>query len=72
MRIAEKSRFIIERWKQYLVYVTNPDLPPELWRWSPSRYDAAMIEDQRDAEYIAQRAGGAVIRFNPITGTAEG
>ena len=40
----------------------------KMCRFSESKYDAAQFADINDAIWVAQRSGGEVVRFNPITG----
>lgn len=58
--------FVVERGGAYLVAV--PYTENKVLRWSQSKYDAVMIEDYKTADRIAEKVGGVVKRFEPITG----
>lgn len=57
--------YIISRDRRFLVGVP-------FWakggQWSDSPYDAAQITDANDARRVADRVGGNVHKFNPLTG----
>jgi hypothetical protein len=37
-------------------------------KYSPHAYDAARIENANDARFVANKVGGNIHRFNPLTG----
>ena len=41
-------------------------------RWSISPYDAVLIQNWKKARALADKVGGELVTFNPITGTVEG
>ena len=61
--IRRETCLIIRRDGEYLVgtILYSTDL-----RWSISPYDAWMTRNRRQAEMVAQLAGGEPVLFNPI------
>ena len=58
--------YIVRNGTEYLVGVPYTDTL--VLRWSTSPYDSCPIHRLRIAKRIAERVGGEVVRFNPITG----
>ena len=59
------SCWVVKRNKQYLVAI-HEDQKRQLY--SPYSFDAAQIESANDARRVADRVGGNIHRFNPLTG----
>ena len=59
------SCWVVKRDRQYLVAVPEHSRIP---RYSPHAYEAARIKDANDARAVADRVGGNIHRFNPLTG----
>ena len=60
------TSWIVSRNRQYLVAI--PYYCTMKPRWSNSPYDAAQIKDANDARAVANKVGGNIHRFNPLTG----
>lgn len=58
--------FIVKKGRRYLVAVPYTDTLT--LRWSNSTYDAARFNRRSVAQRVADRVGGQVVSFNPITG----
>lgn len=61
--------FVIRKNGEYLVALPYSDTL--FIRWSNSPYDGARIHRRRTAKTVADRVGGIVAEFNPITGRVE-
>lgn len=57
--------WIISRDRRFLVAIPEVSGQP---KYSPHAYDAARIEDANDARAVADRIGGNIHRFDPLTG----
>ena len=62
----QETKFIIVKNGEYLVAVPYSDNP--FVRWSNSKFDAARFWRRSTAVKVANRVGGRVLEFNPITG----
>ena len=63
---TDLSCYVIRRNRRYLVAV--PEMMGAKPKYSPHAYDAAQIKSANDARRIADKVGGNVHRFNPLTG----
>jgi len=63
--IRNMTRYIVRKNGEYLVgkIIFSTDL-----RWSNNKYDAWWTKDPEQAEEMARRTGGIVMRFNPLDG----
>lgn len=68
--VDEFDRYIIERNRQYLAYV-KPGTRMISLMFTQYKYDAAPVEKKSDAVQIARKVGGAVVKFNSITGDVQ-
>ena len=66
MHTTGKRVLIIQKCNEYLVGVPYSDTT--FLRWSTSPYDAYRMERRRIAKRVAERVGGVVVEFCPITG----
>lgn len=66
MKVNDYDTWIIRFGKVYLVAVAYEDTG--MCRFSESIYNAARFSDWNDANMIARRTGGEIMRFNPVTG----
>lgn len=57
--------WVIRKNRQYLVAITEMSHQP---KYSPHAYDAVRIENANDARAVADKVGGNIHRFNPLTG----
>ena len=64
-----KRVLIIQKNGEYLVGVPYSDTT--FLRWSTSPYDAYRMDRRRIAKRIAERVGGNVVEFCPITGNVR-
>ena len=62
----ERLRYIIQKGNEFLVAIAYTDT--KLPRYSMSPWDAAPIERKEDAERVAEKVGGDVKVFNPVSG----
>ena len=58
------SYYVVVKDRQYLQRITKAKRPV----FTPMKYDAVPIDFQRDAVRIAEKIGGMVVGFNPLTG----
>jgi len=58
---------VIRKNGEYLVALPYSDTL--MIRWSKSPYDGARLHRRSTAKKVADRVGGIVAEFNPITGT---
>ena len=58
--------FVIRKDGEYLVGVPYTDTL--MIRWSTSPYDGVRLHRRSTARKIADRVGGTVMEFNPLTG----
>lgn len=58
---------VIRKNGEYLVALPYSDTLMILWSKSP--YDGARLHSRSTAKKVADRVGGIVAEFNPITGT---
>ena len=66
MTAADFLTYVVTRNRLYLVCIHEDCLLHPVY--SPHVYDAARIRNANDARRVANRIGGNVHRFNPITG----
>lgn len=64
--IADLSCWVVRKNRQYLVAI--PEMLGSKPKYSPHAYDAAQIENANDARFVANKVGGNIHRFNPLTG----
>lgn len=57
--------WVIRKNRQYLVAIAEISGQP---KYSPHAYDAVRIENANDARRVADRIGGNVHQFYPLTG----
>ena len=63
---TDLSCWVVRKNRQYLVALSEMcGLKP---KYSPHAYDAARIENANDARFVANKVGGNIHRFNPLTG----
>lgn len=63
--VLDLSCWVVRKNRQYLVAVDDICKIP---KYSPHAYDAVQIMDANDARAVADKVGGNVHRFNPLTG----
>ena len=63
---VDLSCWVVRKNRQYLVSI--PEMIGNKPKYSPHAYDAAQIESANDARFVANKVGGNVHRFNPLTG----
>lgn len=61
--MRRQTSLIVRRGSEYLVGYSGVFL-----RWSSSTYDAWRTRDKRAAQRVADKVGGLLVLFNPITG----
>lgn len=61
--MRRQTSLIVRRGNEYLVGYSGVFL-----RWSGSTYDAWRTRDKRTAQMVADKVGGEMMLFNPITG----
>ena len=66
MDVKNYGGWIVRSEGEYLIAVAYSDT--RLCRWSNSPFNAAFFTRMDDAVRVAQKVGGEVLRFNPITG----
>ena len=64
--MESNSVFVIRKNGEYLVALPYSDTL--FVRWSNSPYDGARLHRRSTAKKVADRVGGLVAEFNPITG----
>lgn len=62
---ADLSCWVVRKNRQYLVAIPDVSRKP---KYSPHAYDAAQIENANDARAVADKVGGNIHRFYPLTG----
>ena len=62
---SKYTAFIVRKGTEYLVGVPYTDTL--MLRWSTSPYDSCPIHRRKVAKRVADRVGGEVVEFNPIT-----
>ena len=62
---VDLSCWVVRRNRQYLVAVPEHSKVP---RYSQHVYEAAQIANANDARAVADRVGGNIHKFNPLTG----
>lgn len=67
--MSDYAYFIVRDGKQYLVGMPYTDTL--VLRWSTSPYDACPIHRRTIAKRVADRVGGKIAEFNPITGVVK-
>ena len=60
------SCWVVRKNRKYLVAI--PEMLGAKPKYSPHAYDAAQIKDANDARWVANKGGGNIHRFNPLTG----
>jgi len=60
------SCWVVRKNRQYLVAI--PEMLGARPKYSPHSYDAVQIKNANDARRVADKVGGNIHRFNPITG----
>ena len=63
--MQDLSCWVVRKNRQYLVAIPEMTNRP---KYSPHSYDAAQIENANDARFVANKVGGNIHRFNPLTG----
>lgn len=63
---TDLSCWVVRKNRQYLVAI--PEMLGSKPKYSPHSYDAAQIRNANDARRVADRVGGNIHRFNPLTG----
>ena len=63
---TDLSCWIVRRNRRYLVAI--PEMLGNKPKYSPHSYDAARIMNANDARAVANKVGGNIHRFNPLTG----
>jgi hypothetical protein len=58
--------WVVRKNRQYLVAI--PEMLGAKPKYSPHAYDAAQIRDANVARRVADKVGGNIHRFNPLTG----
>lgn len=69
MSSEELCGLIVRRDGEYLV---GRILCSNQLRWSRSPFDAARTRNWKKARALADKVGGELVTFNPITGTVRG
>ena len=69
MDIRLKTCLIIRRGSEYLVGI-NQVL--KNLNWSPAYFDAWRTRDLDAAQAVAEKVGGVIMLFNPVTGQLKG
>ena len=64
--VVDISGWVVRRNRQYLVAI--PEMLGNKPKYSPHAYDAAQIKSANDARWVANKVGGNIHRFNPLTG----
>lgn len=64
--VADMSCWVVRKNRQYLVAI--PEMLGSKPKYSPHTYDAAQIVNANDARAVADKVGGNIHRFNPLTG----
>ena len=62
----DNSVFMIKRGNEFLVALPYQDTL--FVRWSIYKYDGAMIHRRMIAKRVADRVGGRIVKFNPVSG----
>ena len=63
--VIDLSCWVVRKNRRYLVAIPEGlDIP----RYSPHVYEAARIQNANDARWVANKVGGNIHRFNPLTG----
>ena len=62
----EKVQYIIQKGNEFLVAIAYPE--KQIPRYSTSPWDAAPIYSMEDARLVAEKVGGEVRTFNPVSG----
>lgn len=57
--------WVVQKNRQYLVAINSIRNTP---MYSQHIYDAAQIKNANDARFIANKVGGNIHKFNPLTG----
>lgn len=60
------SCWVVRRNRKYLVAI--PEMLGSKPKYSPHAYDAAQIKSANDARFVANKVGGNIHKFNPLTG----
>jgi hypothetical protein len=60
------SCWVVRKNRQYLVAI--PEMLGAKPKYSPYAYDAARIKDANKARAVADKVGGNIHRFYPLTG----
>ena len=63
---TDLSCWIVRKNRQYLVALS--EMCGYKPKYSPHAYDAARIMNANDARFVANKVGGNIHRFNPLTG----
>lgn len=63
---TDLSCWVIRKNRQYLVAI--PEMLGAKPKYSPHVYDAAQIKNANDARAVADKVGGNIHRFYPLTG----
>ena len=63
---TDLSCWVVRKNRQYLVAI--PEMLGSRPKYSPHAYDAARIENANVARRVADKVGGNIHRFNPLTG----
>lgn len=66
MDVTRYDGILIQKGKKYLVAVRNNG--KQTLKWSTSPWDGVLIEKLSDAQRVAKKVGGKIVRFNPVTG----
>ena len=64
--VAVLSCWVVRKNRQYLVAI--PEMLGNKPKYSPYAYDAARIRNANIARRVADKVGGNIHRFNPLTG----
>jgi hypothetical protein len=64
--MRRQTSLIVRRGNEYLIGYSGVFL-----RWSGSTYDAWRTRDKRAAQMVADKVGGMLVLFNPITGQTK-
>ena len=62
---ADLSCWVVKRNRQYLVAIPEHTGIP---KYSPYAYEAARIINANDARAVAEKVGGNIHKFDPLTG----